>query len=354
MPRSSDVRLTPVSESLRERAEIIIRMYDIEDEKDFYTNAFMSIMNIMEKDESLLGVDFCFLIPYILVHENFSFIHSSYIEDKGDLYSNDEIIEYLIKKYFNFINPIYLKHFLEYLIPSTYTPLVIRNGNNLIYKISFNNINKRLREYVENFLQTIVTILDIGKINSSKDTLEIVTPYRSLIDFVNQNHHLVRVENSVISKRNQIITKFNLKNDIKSDKFVNDWSLYQILTIYDTLFKNNLLLYNILDRLNDIYTLFLELRKSGHILFPNIRGIEYINYRLLDREIINKNLDIFTLLISPKIRLIKINNQELIITGLNNFDQNLSNFIRYALNETEIEKVTHGYFKIKTNERIFS
>ncbi|ACP47103.1 conserved hypothetical protein [Sulfolobus islandicus Y.G.57.14] len=354
MPRSSDVRLTLISESLRERAEAIMRMYGIKDEKDFYSNALMSVMNMMEKDESLLGVDLCFLVPYILIHENFSFVHSSYIEDKVDLHSDDEITKYLIKKYFNFINPIYLKHLLEYLIPSTYTPLVIRNGNNLVYKISLNNINKKLREYVENFLQNIVAVLNIGKINSSKDNLEIISPYRTLIDFANQNHHLVRVESSVISKRNQIIAKFNLKNDTKSDKFVNDWSLYQILTIYDTLFKNNLLLYNILDRLNDIYTLFLELRKTGHILYPNIKGIEYINYRLLEKEIINKNLDIFALLMSPKIRVIKINSQELIIAGLDDFDQNLSNFIRYTLNEIEIEKGTHGYFKIRTNERIFS
>nr|WP_231918284.1 hypothetical protein [Saccharolobus solfataricus] len=334
-----------------------MRMYGIEDEKDFYTNALMTMMNMMEKDDSLLGIDLCFLIPYILIHENFSFIHSSYIEDKVDVYSGDEIIGYLFKKYFNFMNPIHLKHLLEYLIPSPYTPLVVTNRNTLIYKISLNNINKKLRDYVQNFLENIVTVLGIGKINSSKDNIEIIAPYQSLIDFGNRNHHLVRVESSVISKRNQIITKFthnNLKNNDKYDKLINDWSMYQLLTIYDTLFKNNLPLYNILDRLNDIYTLFLELRKTGHILYPYIRGIEYINYRLIDKEIINKNLDIFTLLIDPRIKLIKINNQEFIISGLTDFDENLSSFIRHVLDEPEIEKNNRFYFKIRMTKRIFS
>ncbi|WP_338604224.1 hypothetical protein V6M85_05945 [Sulfolobus tengchongensis] len=354
MPKGADVRLTPVSEQLRDRAEIIMRLYEIKDEKDFYTNAFMNMMNMMEKDESIIGVDFCFLVPFILIHENFSFVHvSSHIDIS---YFNDEIVRHLLKKYFSFMNSINFKHLIEYIIPYTTMVTVNKNGSNLEYKINVNGIDRSLLNYIENFLQTAVEVLNIGKIRFSNNSIEIITPHQSPVDFTSHNHHLVRVDSSVIGKRNQIIAKFNLKNDNKIDKLINDWSLYQVLVIYETLFKNNLLIYDIIYRLNDIYTLFLELRRTGHIIFPKIKGLKSVNYRLIDRDLIQRNLDIFSILITPTLKFSKINNQELIITGLDNIDQSFHDLVKYILNDNnaEIEKDSGGYFRVRLSERIFS
>lgn len=354
MTRTSEVRLTPISELLKERADVFIKLYEMRDEKEFYDTLLMNMMNVMDKDESAIGIDSCFLIPYILFRENFTLAHISYF-DENYASLKDTLIKYVVKKHFSFINSYHVKHLLEYLFPYASNIIYKKNGNIITYRITIGEVNKYLLEYSKIFLETVLEELNLGKIDEyNKSIIDVSINSQDLIDFSKHNHHAVRVDKKIIDKRNELLVKFNLKS-AKADKILTDLTLYQGLNILDILLKNGNLSYDIISKIYDIYSLFLELRKSGHIIVPRTKNYPSINYKsITDTNMIKQNLNIFISIINPNLKIFTLNNREIIIYGINFVENSATtDLIKYIFNnDLEIES-GNNFIKIKTFNNIF-
>lgn len=337
MPKKSDeVKLTPVSEILRNRANIFMQLYGIkrDREEEFYDNIFLNIIDIIEGDnKTVIGVDACFLIPFILIHKgNFSFAHISQFNDL-DINLYDETLKYLIKNYFSFMNVYHIRHLLEYLFPFSNIKHSYNERNEINFKISINITNDNLLKYSISVLNAFLTYLNFGKVENKGNIIEVILPYQNTVDFSKHNHHIIRVHSNVIVRRDEIATKLgiNLKN-IDQIKMLNDLILYQNLNILDYLFKNNMPFYNILYNLYNVYSLFLELRKTGHIIIPRQAEFSKIDYKLIDPKVIQKNLDIVMYLISTDIKVYKNINKEIIIESPRVLNNYVVELIKYTFN----------------------
>ncbi|TRM74922.1 hypothetical protein DMP16_08630 [Sulfolobus sp. B1] len=351
--KSESTKLTPISEILRDRANLLISLYQLKDEKEFYDNVFNNIINMIQRDNYLIGIDACFLIPYILINNNFTFVHTSQIS-KFEFDSYEEIIESIIKKYFSFLNTHHLRHLIEYFFPYLQSNFeVVRNGKTISYKIRIdNNIDKNVIKYSFKMIDLFIEILNLGKIVYEDNFVKIEAQVQEIIDFSKHNQHGVRISDKTIFKRDDIVKKFML--NINNPKSINNIILYQALNIFEILYKKNLFFYDVLYRLSEIYDLFVELRKTSHILAPRTSTHPEINYRALDIEIMKRNIELLIYLIDQKLKLIRINPKELIIypVGSEN-SQYILNFLHFIFGESAKIESNNNFVRLRIDTEIF-
>ncbi len=353
MKKSESTKLTPVSEILRERANLLIGLYQLKDEKDFYDNVFNNIIDMVQKDNYLIGIDACFLIPYILINNNFTFVQTSQIP-KLEIDNYEEIMKVIIKKYFSFLNTHHLRHLIEYLFPYLQSNFeVIKNSKTISYKIKIdNNINKNLIEYSIKMVSLFIELLNLGKIINDGNLVKIEAQTQEIIDFSKHNQHGVRISDRTVFKRDDVARKFMI--NINNSKLINNIILYQALNIFEILHKNNLFFYDALYRLSEIYDLFVELRKTSHILAPRTMTQPEIDYRRLDIEIMKRNIELLIYLIDQKAKIIRLNPRELIIYPI--YDDNLqyiSNVLRFVFGESSKIKYSNNYVRLRIDSDIF-
>ena|GEM_PF-673151 len=358
MPEKSDnISLTPVSEILRNRANVFMELYGIRrnNEEEFYDNIFLNIIDIIEGDnKTVIGVDACFLIPFILIHKgNFSFAHISQFNDL-DINLYDEILKYLIKNYFSFMNVYHIRHLLEYLFPFSNIQHSYNGRNEIIFKISVNVTNDNLLKYSISVLNAFLTYLNFGKLVENKGNIEVILPYQNIVNFRKHKHQTIRVHSNVIVRRDGIATKLGINPKNRNQiHMLNDLILYQNLNILDYLFKNNMPFHSILYNLYNVYSLFLELRKTGHIIIPRQAEFNKIDYKLIDPKVIQKNLDMVMYLISTDIKVYRNSNKEIIIESPRVLNNYVVELIKYTFNISP-EIVNSGkILRVKIENNVF-